>query len=269
MQFGGSTFSFMWAEPVLTSLERLLAVGLNDSDVMMVPGHLWFDDDPVHLLDGMRRSNVRIESLNLPSLDLNLCSVVPEVRAYAIETYLRTLDLADSLEAKGVVVVPGRVSGLLPPAARNTMDWLEDGIATLERRARTLGQTLLLESHPLTPIPRAEQIGAFVAGFSSAHVKIAYDIASAEFMSENQVDAITALGGLIGQFHLSDSPKTAWRHDAIGKGTVDVAAVLGAIEAGHPDTRVIIEIISPDPEAEFRQSLTSLGAMDAEIAGRR
>lgn len=263
MKLGGSTFSFMWQEPVLASLQRLKSIGLNDSDVMMVPGHLWFDDGHAALMSQMRRENLRIDSLNLPSLDLNICSVVKEVRDYAIETFLRTLDLADMLEARAIVVVPGRISGLFPPDHDQTITWLADGIAQLGERAERLGKIVLLESHPLTPVPRASDIGPFVEQFASPHIKIAYDVASAEFISEDQPEAIAYLGRNIGQFHLSDSPRTAWRHDAIGKGTVPIKAVLEAIEKTHKDTIAIVEIISSDPETDIRRSLSALAGQTA------
>jgi len=39
---GSSIFSFMLQEPAQASLERMQVIGLNDFDVLAVPGHLWF-----------------------------------------------------------------------------------------------------------------------------------------------------------------------------------------------------------------------------------
>ena len=44
MTFGGSTFSYMWRTPALDAMRELRAVGLNDFDILAVPGHLWPDD---------------------------------------------------------------------------------------------------------------------------------------------------------------------------------------------------------------------------------
>lgn len=205
------------------------------------------------------------ESLNLPSLDFNLCSCVPAVRAHAVDAYLRTFQLCADLGGRAVVVVPGRVSGLLPPDRNDTLGWLTDSIATLLRTAERLDQRLYLESHPLTPIPTADQIGAFVDRFDTPRVAIAYDIASAEFIKEDQVAAINRLGHRIGQFHLSDSPQDAWRHNALGRGTVDIPAVLKAIQAIDFPGITTLEIISPDPMAEMSDSLGRLAALGVPV----
>lgn len=55
IRLGGSTFSFMWQEPAQASLERMQVIGLNDFDVLAVPGHLWFDAATVAGASRLRR----------------------------------------------------------------------------------------------------------------------------------------------------------------------------------------------------------------------
>jgi L-ribulose-5-phosphate 3-epimerase len=265
IRMGGSTFSFMWKEPARASMERMRQLDLNDFDVLLVPGHLWMDDvtprDIAELRGQLKSGDIRIESLNLPALDLNLCSCVVEFRAYSIEVYRKALRLSADLGGRAVVVVPGRVSGLLPPERNDTLNWLTESIAELLETAEQLDQKLFLELHPQTPVPTASQIGDFVDRFDSPRVLVAYDIASAEFIGEDYVAAIERLGKRIGQFHLSDSTRTAWRHDALGRGTVDVAAALQAIDRNGFDGVTILEIISSRPMEEMKASLSQIAAM--------
>lgn len=268
LRIGGSTFSFIWNDTALSAMEKMLPLGLNDFDVLLVPGHLWPDHlTPQHVAEARARletNGIRIDSLNLPALDLNLCSCVPEVRTYSIGVYHQAMRLTRDLGGGAVVVVPGRVSALLAPALDDTLGWLTDSVAALQKTAEEFDLRLYLELHPQTPIPNAQTLGAFIDRFNSPRVAIAYDIASAEFIREDYVAEIKRLGQRIGQIHLSDSTRTAWRHDALGDGTVDVAASLRAIsESGFKGT-TILEVISPRPIEAMTQSLARI----ADARGR-
>jgi hypothetical protein len=93
--FGGSTFSFMWSAPALAAMRQMRALGLNEFDVILVPGHCWSGElsaaERAKLAAALRTEGIRIESLNLPALDQNLASCVPELRAYAVDLYTRVL----------------------------------------------------------------------------------------------------------------------------------------------------------------------------------
>jgi L-ribulose-5-phosphate 3-epimerase len=112
--------------------------------------------------------------------------------------------------------------------------------------------------HPQTPVPNGNLIGDFVDRFTSPRVLIAYDFANAEFIGEDYVAAVARLEHRIGQYHLSDSTRTAWRHDALGRGTVNVQAALKAISDSRSDGVTILEIISPDPIEEMEDSIRQI-----------
>ena len=199
-----------------------------------------------------------VESVNIPALDQNIASCVAETRTYAVDLYRRTMDLGAEVGARGVVVVPGRVSALLPPNPVDTERWLGDSIAALLDVARHLDQKIYLELHPQTSIPTAEKIAAFVDKFNDPRLLVAYDIASAEFIGEDQVKALHLLGRRVGQTHLSDSTRAAWRHDTIGLGSIDFVSILAAIEAIGFTGVNILEIISANPLDDIARSMTAL-----------
>ncbi len=261
--YGGSTFSFMWREPALAAMRRMRALGLNDFDILAVPGHFWPDELDAGgrraLAAALRADDIRVESVNIPALDQNLGSCIADARAYAVNLYRRLMEFGAELGARGAVVVPGRVSALLPPNAADTQSWLADSVAKLLEAARQFEQTIYLESHPQTSIPTAEKIAAFIDKFDDARLLVAYDVASAEFIGEDQSAALRLLGHRVGQTHLSDSTRAAWRHDKIGLGSVDFAPILSAIdEIGFTGVN-ILEIISADPVADIGHSMKALG----------
>ncbi|SAK95370.1 fructoselysine 3-epimerase [Caballeronia temeraria] len=268
--FGGSTFSFMWESDALSCMRSMRALGLNDFDVIMVPGHLWHDElssaQRASLAATLKQEDIRVESMNLPALDHNLASRVPEARTYSIELFKRAMQLGADLGARAVVAVPGRVSSLFPPPQVETEKLLADSLEQLLAVADALDLTVLIESHPQTPIPTVDKIESFLTRLDHPRLKVAYDVSNAEFVAEDQVDAIRRLAPRIGQIHLSDGTRTRWRHDRVGLGSVRFGDIMKVLdEVGFQGTRVL-EIISPTPIEDIKASLASLNAYRDVIA---
>ncbi|MGV6871828.1 sugar phosphate isomerase/epimerase family protein [Pseudochelatococcus sp. B33] len=268
LRIGGSTFSYMWTTQAAAAIERLCALGLNDFDVIMAPGHLWPDDmtasDRRQLRDELERSGTRLESLNPPAIDYNLASPVADVREHAVALYTKTLHLAADLGAKGVVVVPGRVSSLWPPLRETVIEGLCGSIEALLAVSRQLGLALHVETHPLTPIPTADDMISFVDRFGDPAMGIAYDVANAEFIGENQPDAIERMGKRLSQLHLSDGTRSAWRHDPLGSGSVDFRAIMAAVDRIGFSGVAVLELISKDPEPAFKTGKAEIDRLIGE-----
>jgi len=260
--YGGSTFSFMWQMPALEALGKLRALGLNDFDVILAPGHCWPADlSPqarARLAASLRAEDIRVESTNLPAIDLNLASCIPEIRAQGVGLYTQALELSADLGGRAAVVVPGRVSPLFPPPQQASETWLRESLERLLAVAERLGQTLYIESHPQTPIPTAEAIERFLASLPHERLKVAYDVANAEFVSEDQPAALRRLAPRLGQVHLSDGTRTRWRHDRVGLGTVDFARILSALKDIDFSGVSVLEIVSRAPLEDFAASLRAL-----------
>jgi sugar phosphate isomerase/epimerase len=265
MRFGGSTFSYMWKSDALAAMRDLQAIGVNDFDIIAVPGHLWADD----LDAGARRTlraalasdGIRVESLNLPSVDQNLASCVPSARAYAVDVYAETLHLAADLGVRNVVAVAGRAGALLPPTLTDSMGWLEESLGALLRIAEENDQRIYLEMIPLSPISKVDDLVRFLDRFAGAsRLLVAYDVANAEFVGEDQVAALRRIGKRLGQTHLSDSTRTTWRHDRVGLGSVNFEVILRELRAMAFDGVNVLEIISNNPRDDFAESLRLLAA---------
>ena len=265
--FGASTFAFVWRERVLDSLRRLQALGLDGFDVILAPGHCW----PAELSRAERASlartldadGIRLASLNFPALDLNLASPVPEVRRYAIELYGAALRLAAELGVPAVVAVPGRVSTLIRPPAAETERWLIESVETLLALAETTGRTLHLELHPQSAVPTVDDLARVVQLLDHPRLRIAYDVANAEFVGEEHLAALNRLAPQLGQVHLSDSTRTRWAHDRVGRGTVDFGAVLRALRDMSFDGPRVLEVVTPTPVEDLEASLAALVPLEA------
>jgi L-ribulose-5-phosphate 3-epimerase len=259
---GASTFSFMWQEPALVSLKRLKACGLDGFDVILAPGHLWPDELDAgarrDLEKALKADNISVDSLNLPPLDYNICSPDHEARRFSISIYRKVFALANDLGIRKVVVVPGRVSALLPPALDRTLDRLADSFEQFLKWADRDDQEILVETHPLTPIASGDAVDAFIARLSSPRLSIAYDVANAEFIGEDQPATLRRIRHCLGQVHLSDGTRTSWRHDPIGSGTIDFAAVMNTLDEIDFQGVTLLEIIAADAAKQIPASIDAL-----------
>lgn len=267
IRFGGNTFSYMWATSCDKALDELSGLGLNDFDVLVSPGHLWPNDldkpQRQQLRQRLESSGIRLESLNPPALDYNLGSLVAEVCATAVDIYEETMRLACDLGAKGVVVVPGRVSSLLPPPAGETRARLMDTVGGLAKTAERLGLKIHLETHPLTSRPTAASLLDLIEDIGSASLGVAYDLSNAEFIGEDQPAAIRALGPRLTQMHVSDGTRQSWLHAAVGEGTVDFKAAFAAADEIGFSGIAIIELIAPNPADAYTRSLAEIARLQA------
>ena len=172
--------------------------------------------------------------------------------------------LATELGARGVVLVPGRVPPVLPPAQHDTLRWTADSVAALSAVAHDAGlDVLLVENHPMTAFPTAAALCSLLDEVEAVNVKVAYDVANAEYVGEDQLDAIALLGDRLGQTHLSDAAPNRWAHDCPGTGTVRFDAILEEVAASGFDGVNIVELISTDPLLDYREAAQVL---DIELA---
>lgn len=263
-ELGASTFAFAWRQPALDALRRLHALGLNGFDVILAPGHCWPGElttaDRSRLASTLASEGIRIDSVNFPALDLNLASSVAEVRAYSVGRYREALLLGAELGARGVVAVPGRVSPLIGPPREETERWLAESVEELLAAAGESDASVFLELHPQTPIPTVDALDRFVAGFADPRLRVAYDVANAEFVSEDHGEALRRLAPRLGQVHLSDASATRWAHDRVGRGTVDFARILRTLDEIAFDGACILEVVTATPLPDIEASLDALAS---------
>jgi L-ribulose-5-phosphate 3-epimerase len=261
---GASTFAFAWREPALDALRRLQALGLNGFDVILTPGHCWPGEltaaDRSRLAATLAAEGIRIDSVNFPALDLNLASCVAEVRKYSVGRYRDAMLLGAELGARGVVAVPGRVSPLIGPPREETERWLAECITELLAVAEETDASVFLELHPQTPIPTVQALDRFVAGFDDPRLRVAYDVANAELVCDDQGEALRRLAPRLGQVHLSDASTTRWAHDRIGHGTVDFATVFRTLDEIAFDGACILEVVTATPLPDIEASMAALAS---------
>lgn len=262
LAYGVNSFSYMWTQPALDCVRHLSAMGFDEFELMTMPGHLWPDElndaQRCELLSRFDDMGVRIRSLNHTGLDQNLCSALPEVRAYTVELFRKLIALARQLRAPNVIVVPGRLNPLLPAPGTRHVDWLYESLLRLKAPAEDSGVTLALENIPIGPIPKVGELIDMVRRLDSPVVRICYDVANGHYAGEDPVAGLEAAAPWLDVVHISDTTRKVWRHDVVGDGDIDFAPIVNAIGAIGHVSKPLIELCVADPDRGLRASLVAL-----------
>ncbi len=253
-----NTYSYIWSTPADACVRRLAELGYHHFELVIHPPHLPLDGFAPSARRALRSAlddvGAEISALNLPSLDHNLASAHPRVRAASVQMFEDAIDLAADLDAAWLVTVPGRMSPLFPAPVADRTGWLTEALGRLLLRAESRGVGLAVENVPFAAFPDARSLGAFVRSFNSPRIGVCYDAANAHFIGESPAEGLRQLADLVRVAHLSDTTRTAWRHDRIGLGTVPCAEFVRALDDIGFAGPCTLEIIDADPEQAILDS---------------
>ncbi|SAK95746.1 xylose isomerase domain-containing protein [Caballeronia hypogeia] len=262
---GVNTYGYIWSTPAERCVRELGALGYREFELVLNPPHLSLDEFTKAERDRfaamLASENIAVRSLNVPSLDHNLASPMRRMREYSVRLFIDSIDLAADLGATHLVVVPGRMSPLFPPALETRQAWMRESLDPLVAHAERRGVNLALENVPFASFPDAQTLGAFVRAYASDALSICYDAANAHFIGESPADGLRALRDLVSLVHLSDTTQHAWRHDEIGLGDVRFDEVLDTLDDIHFGGTCMLEIISSAPQDAIVRSHRALAAL--------
>jgi sugar phosphate isomerase/epimerase len=91
--------------------------GLDAIEFWLETPHFWLRDMPYDEVTACRKAHPELATLNIhsPILDLNPCSINPEVAAVSVRYAVRALSIASSVGARVLTVHPGRRTAKRPP----------------------------------------------------------------------------------------------------------------------------------------------------------
>jgi len=268
--FGCNTYAYMLSESAESCLARLADLGFAEFEFMVHPAHLWPAELPPAQRRALRglieRRGLQLTALNIPNIDINVASTVPEMRRYSVDLLAETVRLAGELGARGVIISPGRASPLFPASEDALTGWFFAALDRLCPLAAESGTALWVENVPTTWNPAVRGLVASLDRYGNNAVRIIYDIANAHFIAEDFADGLRRCRDRLELVHLSDTGQTVFRHDPVGQGTVPFAEVPRALAAVGYSARPMLEIISRDPDRDILASAERLAAMG--FAGR-
>ena len=263
--FGCNTYSYMRSHSAEACLAQLADQGFQEFEVMVHPGHLW----PAELSAEQRRAfrrmmeqrGLRLTTLNMPNIDINVAGAATEMRAYSLNLVTETVRLAGELGARGVVIGPGKANPLFPAPAAELIGYFFAALDKLCPVAQTSGTALWVENMPFAYLPAIGDLMAALKRYGNDAVRIVYDLANAYFIKEDFADGLQQCRARLALVHLSDTGRQVFRHDPVGLGTLPFADVPHALEAVGYNAKPMLEIISRDPDRDIIASASKLAVL--------
>ena len=263
--FGCNTYSYMRSHSAEACLARLADQGFEEFEVMVHPGHLWPADLSPEQRRALRRTierrNLRLVSLNMPNIDINVAAAAAEMRAYSLNLLTETVRLAGDLGARGVVIGPGKANPLFPADAVELVGYFFAALDRLAPVAESSGTALWVENMPFAYLPALGGLVDTLTQYGNDAVRIVYDIANAYFIGEDFTDGLRHCRERLALVHLSDTGTQLYRHDPVGLGTVPFADVPRALHAAGYTARPMLEIVSRDPDRDIVASADKLALL--------
>jgi L-ribulose-5-phosphate 3-epimerase len=263
--FGCNTYSYTISHSAEACLSHLADVGFSEIELMMYPGHLWppYVDasERLALRHLIERRQLRVITLNMPNIDMNIAGASSEMRRYTLNLLRQIIELAGDLEIPGVVIGPGKSNPLLSAPRERLEGFFFAALDELAPIAKKIGTALWVENMPFAFIPDIDGLMQTLDRYGDDDIGIVYDVANGHFIKEDLAAALRRCAQRLRLVHLSDTGQAIYRHDPIGFGDVpfaDVPPVLRELRyAGLP----MLEIISPNADADILASADQLAAM--------
>ncbi len=263
--FGVNSYSYTFDYTAERFLSELAGRGFRSFELMIYPGHLWpktmTATDRTALRKRIESLGVRVVSLNMPNLDVNIAAASEDVRNVSLEHLERAIALAGEIGAPGVIIGPGKANGLYPMRREELLGHFHRGFERLVLAAKKAGTKLYAENMPFAFLPRISDLMKEVERYDANIVQVVYDVANGHFIKEDIAAALRLAAPRLALVHLSDTAQSVYRHDPIGLGDVPFHLVPPVLaEIGHRE-RPILEVISTEADATIEDSARRLVAV--------
>jgi L-ribulose-5-phosphate 3-epimerase len=263
--FAVNTYSYTMRYSALATVDNLADMGYLAFELMMYPGHLWPADTDAAARRQLRRHiaerGLRVTTLNMPNVDLNIAGATAEMRAYSLGILSGIFQLAADLEVPAVVIGPGKSNPLFSAPKELLLGHLFAALDALVPLAHSVGISILIENMPFAFLPDIQELLDVVDRYGEAGIGIVYDVANGHFIHEDVAMGLRKAAPRLRLVHISDTGHDVYRHDPVGQGSVPFAVVPPVLsEIGYRGPSVL-EIISDDADAGIARSTAQLAAL--------
>jgi L-ribulose-5-phosphate 3-epimerase len=262
--FAINTYSYTFSHTASDCVRHLADQGYRGVELMMFPGHLWPSEVDASGLRKLRQDaeagGLRIVSLNMPNIDLNITGASPEMREYSLGLLKQFVRIAGDLGAPAIIIGPGKANPLFPAPKTMLMGYFYTALDILAPIAEASGTALIVENMPFAFLPDADSLMQALDSYGNDKVGVIYDVANGHFIGENPRDGLRRVQSRLKLVHFSDTGTRVYKHDPIGHGDVPFANIPPVLaEVGYKEMPVL-EIISHDPDADTLDSAQKLAA---------
>ncbi|MFQ5974380.1 MAG: sugar phosphate isomerase/epimerase family protein [Alphaproteobacteria bacterium] len=260
-----NTYSYTLNHSARDCIWHLASQGYTDFELMMYPGHCWPADvdaaERRQLSQLLEERKLRILTLNMPNIDLNVAGAAKEMRDYTRAILRRIVELAGDLGVPGVVIGPGKANPLFPAPRERLIDYFYEALDELTRLAERAGTRLLVENMPFAFLPDADGLMWALDEYGNDKIGVVYDVANGFFIKEDLGEGLRRVKDRLALIHLSDTGLSVYRHDPVGEGEVPFEQIPGILRDIGYTQLPMLEIISVSPDEDIRDSIKKLSGM--------
>ncbi|ADZ70959.1 sugar phosphate isomerase/epimerase family protein [Polymorphum gilvum] len=260
-RFGVNTYSYTQMMTAGACLRHLGGLGVAEVELMLYPGHLWIGDGRDAIADvrrALQEAGIRPLTVNTPNIDLNIAAAAAEARTCSLDLNAGFLRLAGEIGAQAMILGPGKPNQLFPLPKHVLEGHFFRALDALLPIAQGCGVEIWVENMPFAFLPGAADLMASLARYGAEELRVCYDVANAHFVAEDPVDGLATVASRLALVHLSDTTRSAFRHDAVGQGDLDFARLPEAIRAAGYTRPCMLEVISRTPDRDLPASVDAL-----------
>ncbi len=263
--FACNTYSYTISYSAEACLTHLVGLGFSEFELMMYPGHLWPPDVDSAQRISLRRliesRDLRIVTLNMPNIDMNIAGASKEMRRYTLDLLRQIVELAGELGAAGVVIGPGKSNPLFPVPRERLEGFFFSALDELIPVAKKAGTDLWVENMPFAFIPDIEGLMQALDRYGNDDIGVVYDVANGHFIKEDIGQALRRCRKRLKLVHLSDTGLKVYRHDPVGAGDVPFKTIPPVLKEIGYSRLPMLEIISEDADRGILSSTERLAGM--------
>jgi sugar phosphate isomerase/epimerase len=246
-----TTYGYLYRTTLEASFDSIARAGYRLVEISAVGPHV-----PASAFEWAERRQLRrlldergltCVAINPP--ELTLISPNRDVRDTALRQFRRCIGLAHDLEARLVVVPPGRRSPLIPMPSADANELALLQLSRLVTDAREYGVRLALEPVPYGFAESTQDLLALVRAIDDELVGVTLDVANI-FGREDVQAAVSTTASVLMLAHVSDTWRDRWAHTSLGRGEVDLQEFLRALRRegfGGPCVYELVDGEDPDP----------------------
>jgi len=246
MQFGVCAWIYGDA-PLGETLARIAAAGYDGVELPGEPGR-WTPTEVRRLLTRHGLAPLALTaSCMFPQTPRDLANPDPQIRLQAVRYIAGCLRFAAEIGAPLVQMLPSGETRLRPIATRDDeWRWSVEGMRIAAREAERLGVRIAVE--PLNRyeaylVTTVKDALAYLADVGSPWVGITVDAFHAGIEERDVAGAIRAAGPALRHVHLADTNR-----QALGRGHLDLTAVMNALQAIRYAGAGVLEVMPPGPD---------------------
>lgn len=263
--FSVSTYSYQQGFAAGDAISRLADRGYGEFEVMVFPGHLWPEEADASSRRELRRvveaCGARIRTLSIANNDLNIASAYPGLRAYSLDLLSDIVRLAGDLGTPAVVIGPGKPNPLYPLPRAQLVGYLRTALDALCALAERAGTRICMENMPVGFVASTADLAAELDAYGNGEIGFVYDVANGHFVREDVCAALQRIASRLELLHVSDTTQATYRHDPVGLGDVDFAAIPPTLARIGHTARPVLEVISTQPDRDIDDSAATLVAL--------